>query len=208
MATQTLTQDANEPARAGRHLPAGALARRGRTLLHQQCWLWGQDIRRPEGNLLLLYGFERLHPPAGCSGSSQYNLTCASGATLSLWGFSFFYGSSDGIFVNRFDFVPRAAEPTKRWRHVDEPNTLPRAPLDAHLPAALRWIAGYERWVLEGFGLSYRRRCLATWPSPALLSEALPNEWDNLANDLDVHLATAVITGSNAKMHALDDQAS
>jgi hypothetical protein len=50
------------------------LMNRGRTLLHQQCWLWGQDIRRAEGNLLLEYGFERKRPPEGANACSQYSL--------------------------------------------------------------------------------------------------------------------------------------
>ena len=33
--------------------------REGKLLLDQQCWCWGQDIRHPEGNLLLKHGFVR-----------------------------------------------------------------------------------------------------------------------------------------------------
>ena len=36
-----------------------SVIREGKLLLDQQCWCWGQDIRHPEGNLLLTHGFVR-----------------------------------------------------------------------------------------------------------------------------------------------------
>ena len=49
-----------------------ALQRRGSALLNQQCWFWGQDVRRAEGNLLLELGFQRQRPPEEQQGCTQY----------------------------------------------------------------------------------------------------------------------------------------
>lgn len=62
----------------------------------------GCAIRRPEGNLLIEYGFERDRPPeAGCS---RYPLRQSARRVLVLRGFGFFPGRSldSGIYVNRF----------------------------------------------------------------------------------------------------------
>lgn len=59
------------------YLP-GRIQRRGQHLLSQQCWLWGRDIKRTDGNLLMTFGFERLRPPEGISGSTQYILHISS----------------------------------------------------------------------------------------------------------------------------------
>ncbi|MCS6839908.1 MAG: hypothetical protein NZ701_03935 [Roseiflexus sp.] len=66
-------------------LPAH-LQQRGAELLHLQCWLWGCDIRRPEGNLLLEYGFSRQRPPAGATGSSAYLRTADPDTVIVLGG--------------------------------------------------------------------------------------------------------------------------
>ena len=44
----------------------------GTTLLDQQLWCWGQDIRRTEGNALLAYGFTKHRPLEGKHGSTAY----------------------------------------------------------------------------------------------------------------------------------------
>jgi hypothetical protein len=67
--------------------------RHGAELLHLQCWLWGCDIRRAGGNLLLEYGFSRQRPPSGAVGSSAYLMALESGTHVVLWGFGAFYGN-------------------------------------------------------------------------------------------------------------------
>lgn len=67
------------------------LVSQGTKLLTQQCWYWGCDVRRAEGNLLLERGFTRTRPPAGAEGSTAYALEPALGAQLTLWSFGFFY---------------------------------------------------------------------------------------------------------------------
>jgi hypothetical protein len=53
-----------------RYLPR-ALRQWGETMIHQQCWNWGQDIRRRRGNLLLEYGFSRYRIPAELAVTTQ-----------------------------------------------------------------------------------------------------------------------------------------
>jgi hypothetical protein len=72
---------------------SGAIQRRGSMLLNQQCWLWGQDVKRAEGNLLLLHGFDRQRPPV-----SQDTLLLAGNLKVGLWGFGMYFGEETGTF--------------------------------------------------------------------------------------------------------------
>jgi len=173
-----------------------ALQRRGMALLNQQCWLWGQDIKRAEGNLLLLHGFERLRAPAGQSGSSQYTLRVGVAGEngleeplqVRLWGFGVYFGRERGIFVNRFEFMPRAAELADLWQGR-EMTQLRRARDLALLPPALRWIASYEAWARDDFGVAYRRACLRDWEAAVGDPGSITVAWRELASDVEAALA-------------------
>lgn len=85
---------------------------RAETLLDQQFWCWGQDVRYPGGNLLLDYGFVRQRPPAGQRGSSAYTLAPTPGRHLVLRGFGLSY-AADGVgnlFLPRYGFAPRLGD--------------------------------------------------------------------------------------------------
>ena len=158
-----------------------------RLLLHQQCWLWGQDIKRPEGNLLLEYGFRRIRPPASIQGSTRYQIRLSARATLSLWGFGLYYArcGRGGVYLNRYDATPRYGHAAGFLPHVWTPADLPVTGHDPHIPylarKAFHWIATYERWILRHYGIAYRRACLRPWHEPALLPHSLPAEWDALS---------------------------
>src|SRR5689334_2275112 len=83
--------------------------KRGAALFHQQMWCWGCDIRRPEGNLLLMYGFERERPPEGVHGSSSYFLHTPTERGIRLWGFGLFFTQQGqgSLFLQRYGFAPR-----------------------------------------------------------------------------------------------------
>ena len=149
-------------AHAAQSLP-NPLRRRGTLLLNQQCWLWGQDIRRVHGNLLLERGFTRLRAPAGCSGSTQYTLAMPGNYRVRLWGFGFYFGTTTGIFLNRYHFTPRAAAVSTLWQEAQRLDSLARSHDFVLLAAALQWIAAYEAWVLETCGLEYRLATLGSW---------------------------------------------
>lgn len=165
---------------------------RGAELMHQQCWCWGQDVRRPAGNLLLDYGFTRSRPPESISGSSRYTRH-AQGIRLTLWGFgvAFSVEHCGGIYVNRYCFVPRwlgeSASLEFVW-HAENMTSL-RRPFTRReirrsrrlLRSLIRWIAGYERWVNDRFGASYRRSTLAQWSQTSIAAERMSAEWELLA---------------------------
>lgn len=166
----------------------------GRVLLQQQCWFFGCDIRRVEGNLLLVHGFTRHRPPAGVEASTQYRLTLADGGLVCLWGFGIFYGDPDvnaGTFLNRFDFDPQLAPRCDFGPDLWQPDGLRglrrvHSTSDARLarslvPGVLNWVAQYESWVMEHAGLAYRRECLARWPHASVDPMRTVAEWRKLA---------------------------
>jgi hypothetical protein len=56
-------------------------------LLHQQCWGWGCDIKRSDGNLLGRYGARRVPPETrrrDCS--TAYHVVCGDDTRIALWG--------------------------------------------------------------------------------------------------------------------------
>ena len=175
-----------------------AVRRNGRVLLNQQLWLWGQDIRRPEGNALIEYGFTRTKPPTDQRGSNTYLLQLPCGARLVLWAFGFFYQRDErgGIFIPRFTFTPRLARfdglPGAVWSAEQLVDCRP--PRDARewsrvrelfIPA-LRWVADYERWVCGARSLDYRRDCVERWRQTRIAAESLVEEWQQLAACCDV----------------------
>ncbi len=181
-----------------------AVRRGGRLLLNQQMWLFGQDIRRPEGNALIEYGFARTKPPEGVKAGSTYAICEPDGISVFLWGFGLFFHhpASGGIFIPRFAFTPRLARfagpPDRSWAWPQLQEC--RAPRDAGQWAttrrlfipALRWIAAYERWIVERRGLDYREACIAPWPHAAIPAAALDDTWQRLIVDCDAGMNTFV----------------
>lgn len=153
-------------------------------LVNQQFWCWGQDIRRPEGNLLLAFGFARTRPPAGVLGSSCYRLRWGE-REIVLWGWGLLLaGPAGGVFLPRQGGAPRSALGplgAPCW----SPDGLP--PLsEIAVPGlgqwfhdAAEWIAEYETWVLARAGLGYRRACAAGAPRAifGLFPERVPALW-------------------------------
>jgi hypothetical protein len=152
-----------------------ALCRKGRKLLHAQCWAWGRDVRHAEGNLLLRYGFERLRHSEEVSGSSQYT-TRWEGLTVRLWGFGIYIGREQGIYMNRFEFQPRTAVLADAWA-PEQLSPGARSHDIALLLAFLRWVCSYEQWIDQTQGRAYRKSVLAQFgklpESPHLASEWL-----------------------------------
>ena len=158
--------------------------RRGAKLLDLQCWLWGQDIKREEGNLLLQAGMDRLRPPDNVSGCSQYSMEMASGAILKLWGFGFYCGKQAGCYLNRYKFVPRQAANQNCWTGESFENA-PRTTAIEALPEALRWIASYEETIIRTLGTRYRWSTAAAGPGVISLAVELSDRWSDLARDIE-----------------------
>ena len=165
------------------YLPS-RIQRRGQQLLDQQCWLWGRDVKRNDGNLLMALGFERLRPPEGATGSTQYTLHISSDFRVRLWGFGMYFGGDQGIYVNRYEFVARTAAFKEGWQEPDSFGSLPRSQ-DLHLLAqASDWIAAYESWVLGTAGLSYRQNALQGWKETACRVSEIAAFWTELSRDI------------------------
>ena len=99
----------------------------GTTLLDQQLWCWGQDIRRAEGNALLAYGFTKHRPPEGKHGTTAYEWRSSGRSRVVLWGFGFFYGDGDrgGLFLQRYKFAPKQTAAVDFSLPVWKPEQLP-----------------------------------------------------------------------------------
>lgn len=161
-----------------------------RILLHQQCWCWGQDIRHPGGNLLLEHGFQRVRPPSHIAGSTRYQLRLSSREAITLWGFGLYYSrcGRGGVYLNRYDCIPRFCHQAGYLEDVWTSEGLPAASVGeasaSHerettylVVKALEWVSRYEQWVLAGYGIDYRRQVLRQWHEPAVRPELLPEEW-------------------------------
>lgn len=169
------------------------LVGRGTRLLAQQCWYWGCDVRRPEGNLLLEYGFARTRPPCPKVGSTIYTCAPTPGAQIALWSFGVFMGREPfgGLFLDRFRFEPRLLDapalPPSIWTLEELPAT--RRPCGAErertaslLGALIGWIVAYEDAIRDSYGPGYREGCLQQWSRQklALPANQLVPEWHAL----------------------------
>ena len=175
---------------------SGATRRNGQKLLDRQCWNWGRDILRPEGNLLLEAGFLKRRPPEGEVGSSCYTLVLPDGDSLMVWGFGLLYATprKGVVYLNRYQFRPVWLQSETVQEPIWKPDKIPaaqtppspRVPVDLTV-VAVRRIADYEEWVLARCGLEYRRAVLRQWKrhSKRLPPEAVPQAWRALADAID-----------------------
>jgi hypothetical protein len=179
-----------------RYLPP-ALRQWGEAMIHQQCWNWGQDIRRRQGNLLLEYGFARYRIPdelaETAQGCTAYRISLPKRASLTLWAFGVFCGDPQygGMFLARYRFLPKRLDVVDLSLPIWSMDQLPQhyTPRSDEewrttitlLARALRWIGEYERWVIEICGLRYRRECLKRWEREMLPAEKAASDWERLA---------------------------
>lgn len=152
-------------------MPAAA---RGALLLHQQCWLWGQDLRSPAGNLLVAAGLHRLDPPeAGRGGHrTRYGATLEGGCYVVAWSGGFAFGSEDGLLCfPRLLFQPRLLPDVQRLSAVPHFAAPPLPEGDAPsghtalalVVPALEWLATYEAVAVRIAGEAYRGACASEW---------------------------------------------
>jgi hypothetical protein len=165
----------------------------GTALFDQQMWCWGQDIRRPEGNLLVAYGLTRQRPPETIKGSSAYAWSGPETQQLMLWGFGLAYiqVGVGGLFLKRFGFTPRLFTSVDLLNPLWTLDQLPRTRFPRTFAegqqtqtlfvALLHWISRYEQWIQETCGCAYRQRCLSAWQKTICPAEAIAEEWKRLA---------------------------
>lgn len=187
------------------------LVSRGSRLLAQQCWYWGCDVRRPEGNLLVALGFARARPPEGVEGGTMYIREPAPDAQLILWSFGVFYGraGAGGLFLDRFRFEPQLTDGAtlapQIWRIEQLPprgraGEADRARLAALLGELIGRVIAYEHTVLAAEGPAYREACLAQWSRRklGLPADALLPAWRALAAEIDASCTSATSTTRGA----------
>jgi hypothetical protein len=159
-------------------------------LLAQQFWLFGYDIRRPEGNLLVDLGFEKRKPPEGKRiTASRYTQCLASGQTVVLWGFGMFLTDPclGGMYLPRHAIAPRFRGSGELLLDAWDPDDVealvfPVTVADvqrcqALLIHALSWIFDYETTVLNVCGEPYREGAIQAWKRPCCTAAAVPQTW-------------------------------
>lgn len=175
------------------HIPSG-IRKQATLLIDQQFWLFGCDVRFPQGNLLIAHGFERCRPPEEWKAATQYQLEMPGGC-LRLWGFGFWIKShqhNQGVLVRRGEFAPRlCALDGPVWRAESLPcGSLPSSLQEIGytwqmIHQVFVWFADYESSVIQQCGLGYRQQCLTAWTKQRLgRAEELPELWHNLAHQI------------------------
>ncbi len=156
------------------------------SLISQQLWCWGRDIRCPNGNLLLEFGFCR-HRERGkrSSGSTCYRIDDGP-RHVALWGFGIFFGdrSLGGLYVSRYDFRPLWANLESVAATVHHPADLPKFERPSGIrqwklahrlyPRLLDWMIQYENWVQHHAGIEFRERCVRSWLHPVVSAQNMP----------------------------------
>ncbi len=160
--------------------------------MNQQCWCWGCDVRRAQGNLLLAFGFERIRPPVDVDGASRYRIAMSSKHELTLWGFGALISNDvNGVFLGRFQFEPKLCKPQfdtyTCWTPTDlPPRVRPTMAGDLILTGALcaqlfEFISEYESWVAEQVGIGYRQRTINEFKDATLAAREAKLQWRRLA---------------------------
>jgi hypothetical protein len=165
--------------------------RLGVTLLDQQLWCWGQDVRC-QPNLLVAHGFDKAPPPPGTPGPSAYHLTLDEGRWVTLWAFGIGYGDPayGGLFLARYGFAPRllpdGTPPRQVWKQAQLGARLAGteaacAAKRQLLAGALTWVAGYERWVRVQGHEDHRQASVERWWKRQIPAAEMIEQWLTLA---------------------------
>lgn len=165
--------------------------------LAQQFWLFGCDIRRPLGNLLVAFGFDRCEAPVGSRvTASRYTKVLDTGEALILWGFGLYWSDPHcgDIYLPRHHFAPcvreRAEPPCDAW----EPRDIQRLVTPSDKADVLRcqrlvlgvtgWMSAYETFVLRVAGAHYRDQAICAWKKPCGIAAEFAGMWRQRASDL------------------------
>jgi len=171
-------------------------------MMNQQCWCWGHDISSPYGNLLLHHGAVRVPPiVAHPSRKSAYHVKLERGGWIGLWGFGMAIAPPSGLAVLLLRFNARpltVAEPAALravWAATDLPTyaaATNAAPAWWSALTAFRWVASYERWVVEQTGVSWREECAADFEESVVPGEGMVDAWSSINRRLEHAILTAV----------------
>ena len=163
------TEPTTLPPAPWHHAPCRHAAR---ALLDAQLWCLGQDIRSPEGNLLVRYGAARDRAGLHDGQPSAYRWCGADGRRLVLWGHGVWVGddASIGCYVHRKAFAPIATAGDWPAAHAFADGgaaarrRAPVADVTPHVGALCAWCAAYERWIAAVAPAGWRAHCEALRP--------------------------------------------
>jgi hypothetical protein len=173
------------------------LKRLGISLYDQQLWCWGYDIRQ-RGNLLLRYGFAQYRQDKSCGGTT-YTLQMPGDTVLRLWGGNlvFYKAELGALHLKRYEFEPRLMPVQYELSYATPEQsafaqTAEECMNAAHLAGeCMRWIAGYERWVIETAGWAHRQAAVQAWKQNAVFliaAEQMAALWDESADAVTAYL--------------------
>jgi hypothetical protein len=181
-------QDMRVSARSRKHL---------KRLFGQQFWLFGCDIRRPEGNLLAALGFEKCKAPApGAKVPSRYTWRGEHSPSVMLWGFGMLWSDEflGDLFLSRHAFAPLYRPPGLVLPDAWVPGEIealckPSSEADEqrcqHLVLdAMAWLGEYERFVVAECGLAYRDEAISAWKWPCGCAASLAGQWSGAREEL------------------------
>ena len=194
---QVTSPNQSTPRRSGFRMPVD-LRKQATAMLTQQFWIFGFDIRRAEGNLVLADGFSKQRPPKGrpitCSRYSQH---LSESEAIALWGFGLYFTCAEcgSIFLPRHAIAPIYSPESGLDANAWDPDDLvtlrqPESKDETKacrqlLVDALIWVRNYEARVLSDHGEAYRSEVLAAWKRPACAANAIASEWDSVIARLD-----------------------
>ena len=165
------------------------------SLLSQQIWCWGRDIRRKQGNWLLELGFERVKPPANVEvEDSVYVLKLTENRSIILRGFGVYYrdNAHGAIFLPRYEFIPgyttnlTLEQPLWTYDELPELYFPTESEWDSYitmLADLVNWIQTYEQTVIETHGVEYRKSTLIEWDNgerKVIDPKEVAGEWEKV----------------------------
>ena len=165
----------------------GASDQSGARLLHAQCWLWGQDLHSPAGDLLRASGLERREREGAPAHRTYYVDRLEGGRFAVAWSGGLLFGGPAGaLLFPRLRFAPILLEDVRAPEHARDLDTRlgagggaasPAAHdtpgLDARVHAAIAWLASYEERAVALAGPAWRARCAAVWADTEAQARAL-----------------------------------
>ena len=174
---------------------AGSLIKFAIDLLSQQCWCWGQDILRPEGNWLMEIGLERIPPPEPYrERGSVYRWSLPHEGSILLRGFGVLIGrpKTGGVYLPRYEFKPQHTGmwplETLPWATAELPELQPLSRgnqdgCETLMLELLEWITDYERQVLTRLARDYRVATLREWADGeryVIPADKMARAWEQL----------------------------
>ena len=167
------------------------------SLLSQQIWCWGRDIRRKQGNWLLELGFERVKPPTNVEvEDSVYVLKLSENRSIILRGFGVYYRDKahGAIFMPRYEFIPgyttnsTLEQPLWTYDELPELYFPTGSEWDSYitmLTDLVNWIQTYEQTVIETHGVEYRKSTLIEWDNgerKVIDPKKVVGEWEKVGH--------------------------